>query len=346
MPYPDPEPISTTALRRGFAAATIGIGAVVTLLVVIWGLTGAGYFWPIWPVLPLGLLLGIYGWVTRLLLHPQHWGNRLGIGFGIHAGASAAIVLFLTCIWALTTRWYYWPIWPALGLGMAVAAHLAIRHFVVPDQAELQQRIETLTTTRTEAINAQEAELRRIERDLHDGAQARLVALGMSIGMAEQKLANDPEGARQLLAEARAGAHDALGELRDLVRGIHPPVLADRGLDAAVRELAVRSPLKVFVSVNTDRLPPAVETAAYFVAAEGLANASKHAQPNRIDIRINHEHAGLVVEVVDDGKGGADANGNGLTGLRRRVEALDGRFRVASPAGGPTVIRAEMPCEW
>jgi signal transduction histidine kinase len=208
----------------------------------------------------------------------------------------------------------------------------------------MTERIETLTVTRTAAINAQEAELRRIERDLHDGAQARLVALGMTIGMAEQKMATDPEGARQLLAEARGGAHEALSELRDLARGIHPPVLQDRGLEAAVRELAVRSPLDVHVTAATDRLPPAVESAAYFIVAEALANASKHADPSRIDVRLERNGGMLSVEVVDDGRGGADPEGAGLSGLRKRVEALDGTLRVASPVGGPTIVRADMPC--
>jgi len=194
-------------------------------------------------------------------------------------------------------------------------------------------------------MNQQESELRRIERDLHDGAQARLVALGMSLGMAEQKLASDPVAAQRLLADARRGAHEALEDLRDLARGIHPPVLADRGLEAAIAALADRTPIKVNVAVDVDRRPePPVETAAYFVVAEALANAGKHSDADQVDIAVRREDDELVVEIVDDGRGGADPAGNGLAGLARRVEALDGTLELTSPQGGPTTLRAVMPC--
>jgi signal transduction histidine kinase len=194
-------------------------------------------------------------------------------------------------------------------------------------------------------VDQQEAELRRIERDLHDGAQARLVALGMSIGMAEQKMGSDPEGAQALLAEARSGAGEALRELRDLARGIHPPVLADRGLHAAIQALAVASPITVTVSVDTPERPKApVESAAYFVVAESLANAGKHARATQVDVRITRAGNVLSVSITDNGMGGADRSGGGLSGLARRVEALDGILTVTSPPGGPTTIRAELPC--
>jgi signal transduction histidine kinase len=214
-----------------------------------------------------------------------------------------------------------------------------------PRRAELTERIETLETTRAGAVDAQETELRRIERDLHDGAQARLVALGMNLGMAEQKLAEDPKRAGELLAEARLGAEHALRELRDLARGIHPPVLADRGLEAALDSLASSTPLRVVVSVHVAPRPaPAVESAAYFVAAEALANAAKHARARQVDIRIARLADVLELEVRDDGDGGANPDGAGLRGLRRRIEALDGTLSVISPRGGPTTIRAEFPC--
>jgi signal transduction histidine kinase len=164
--------------------------------------------------------------------------------------------------------------------------------------------------------------------------------------MAEQKLRTDPAAARELLAEARRGAGEALEELRDLARGIHPPVLGDRGLEAAVAGLAARSPVHVKLSAQLSERPPAaVETAAYFVIAEALANAGKHANATELEIRLRRENGVLVVEVVDDGRGGADPNGNGLTGLKQRVEALDGTLHVAGPAGGPTIVRARLPCE-
>jgi signal transduction histidine kinase len=208
-----------------------------------------------------------------------------------------------------------------------------------------EARVEELTQSRAGAVEAAETQLRRIERDLHDGAQARLVALGMNIGLAEQQLEKDPEKAQEHLAEARKAAGAALEELRDLARGIHPPILTDRGLDAAIRALAAHAAVPVSVDVELAERPPvAVETAAYFVAAESLANALKHAQASRIDIDVHKREQALVVRVLDDGRGGVSEDGGGLHGLRQRVEALDGSLRVASPEGGPTVIEAVLPC--
>jgi signal transduction histidine kinase len=172
------------------------------------------------------------------------------------------------------------------------------------------------------------------------------VALGMSLGRAEQALQTDPDAVRELLAEARHGAGEALEELRDLARGIHPPILTDRGLEAAVAALAARSPVPVTLSVDVRERPAAaVETAAYFTVSEALANAIKHARAGRVDIRIQAANGVLVAEIVDDGGGGADPSGRGLTGLRQRAEALDGSLHVTSPDGGPTTVRAELPCE-
>jgi signal transduction histidine kinase len=257
----------------------------------------------------------------------------------IQIGVSAILSGFLVAIWAITTGGYFWPAWPVLALAVLALVHAAVLY------ARRQQRVEVLEASRAGAVDAQEAELRRIERDLHDGAQARLVALGMSLGMAEQKLQTDPEAVQQLLAEARLGATEALEELRVLARGIHPPILTDRGLGPAVAALTARSPLPSSVSVDVSRRPPAaVETAAYFVVAEALANATKHADASRVDVRIRAEGGKLVAEVEDDGRGGAVLTGNGLTGLRQRVEALDGTLKVTSPKGGPTRVRTELPC--
>jgi signal transduction histidine kinase len=332
--------------RRTLAGRGAGYAIASVSMIFVWLLTGHGNFWPVWPILSLMLAFGIAAWRLYVDERPERW-QRPGLspGLAFQLGASALIFLFLTGVWAAGGASNFWPVWPLLGLSVAAAVRSTMLFLAPPDRSELTQRIETLTSTRAGAVDQQEAELRRIERDLHDGAQARLVALGMSIGMAEQKLANDPEGARELLEEARQGASSALKELRDLARGIHPPVLADRGLEAAVTALADASPLRVTVNVDVPRRPAApVESAAYFVVAEALANASKHAQATRVDIRILRDAGVLTVEVSDDGLGGANDSGSGLRGLRRRVEALDGKLRVASPHGGPTLVRAEMPC--
>jgi signal transduction histidine kinase len=295
----------------------------------VWATTSAGYFWPMWTLVPLGLVLAI---------HAATLFARTALE--LHAAIAGAVALFLVVVWAITSRGYFWPAWAILGLAGVFSIHAA---FVYVRRGN--DRIAQLETTRAGAVDQQESELRRIERDLHDGAQARLVALGMSLGMAEQKLATDPAAAQALLADARRGAQEALVELRDLARGIHPPVLADRGLEAAITTLADHTPLRVSVRVDLDRRPPApVETAAYFVVAEALANTGKHANAGRVDVNVWDDERTLTVQVVDDGTGGADPAGNGLGGLARRVEALDGTLQVTSPRGGPTIVRAVMPC--
>ena len=222
-------------------------------------------------------------------------------------------------------------------------------------RAQLAERVEELTATRAGAIAAHGAELRRIERDLHDGTQARLVSLSMRIGLARRAYDQDPEAARKLLADAQDQAEEALTELRHVVRGIHPPILTDRGLAGAVRALAAGSGLDVTVRVHgledgTEpgaRAPAAVEAAAYFVVAEALTNAAKHSGAERAAVDLLREPAGLRVTVRDTGRGGADqTGGSGLLGMRRRVAALDGTFALTSPAGGPTVIDVELPCVW
>jgi signal transduction histidine kinase len=214
----------------------------------------------------------------------------------------------------------------------------------------LTDQVQNLTRTRRGALDAQAAQLRRIERDLHDGAQARLVALSIQLGRAEARLGEDPEAAA-LVRSARAEAGAAISELRDLVRGIAPPVLTDRGLAAAVQSLAERCPVPVGVTVEglDDRLPPVIESAAYFVVAESLTNVAKHAPGATAEVRLTGRPGRLVLDVADTGPGGATwvpgAGPTGLAGLRSRVEALDGRLTIESPPGGPTAVHAELPCE-
>jgi signal transduction histidine kinase len=325
--------------RRGLVQRGVAYAAVNLALTIVWALTSRGYFWPEWALITLGLPLAIEGWLE---LAPERV-PRVPRALVHQAGVFLALALFFTLIWAVTSGGYYWPVWPITALGIGLLVHGAS----VFGLRGSRERIAVLEETRAGAVEQQESELERIERDLHDGAQARLVSVGMSLGMAEQKLATDPAAAQELLAEARRGTREALEELRNLARGIHPPVLTDRGLDAALAALAASTPLGVHLAVDLPARPPrTAETAAYFVAAEALANAGKHAKAGNVDIGVHADGASLVVEVVDDGNGGADPNGSGLRGLAQRVEALDGTLTVASPPGGPTTIRAVIPCGW
>lgn len=212
---------------------------------------------------------------------------------------------------------------------------------------ELAERVGVLTRTRVDALDAHGAELRRIERDLHDGAQARLVTLTMRLGVAEKALVENPEQAATLVREARAGAEEAMTELRDVVRTIYPPILADRGLSGAVSALAARCAVPAKVTVEElGPVPAPVETAAYFVVAEALTNAAKHSAASQVLVGLSRPRGGLRVEVLDDGVGGVDeSTGTGIAGIRRRVAALDGTTTIDSPAGGPTTIDVELPCE-
>jgi signal transduction histidine kinase len=221
------------------------------------------------------------------------------------------------------------------------------RFFLAPTRsAELRQRVRQLTETRADAIDTQAAELRRIERDLHDGAQARLVSLSMNIGLAEELLKRDPDAAGRLLAEARESSGAALAELRHLVRGIQPPVLVERGLDGAVRALALTVPATVDVRIDLPGdLPSPVASAAYFAIAEVLTNVAKHSTARTAWVDMRLAGGALAISVGDDGAGGADpAAGSGLRGIERRLAAFDGTMVVSSPPGGPTVVTMELPC--
>ncbi|MGW2474548.1 sensor domain-containing protein [Streptomyces sp. NPDC001665] len=241
-----------------------------------------------------------------------------------------------------------------LAFGVLVSERLLRAHFVLArsvlaptQEQELSLRIDRLTETRHEAVDTAASELRRIERDLHDGAQARLVAMGMNLGTIEALIEKDPAQAKQLLATARESSAEALTELRDLVRGIHPPVLAERGLGDAVRALALRLPVPCEVDVELGgRAEAPVESAAYFAISEALTNAAKHSGADRIWVDLRHGDGALRFSVTDDGRGGASVGaGSGLSGIERRLGTFDGIMAVSSPAGGPTMVTMEIPCE-
>jgi len=280
---------------------------------------------------------------------------------------SVTLGMLSAPIWLWSVHGVIWPgvvFWsivaPLLSPAAAVLAAWLVRGWALGQASlaawllgprrveELERRVETLAETRAGAVDASVSELQRVERDLHDGAQARLVALAMDLGLAEQRLASaDPDTALEHVAAARGQARAAMAELRDLVRGIAPSILNDRGLDAALTALISGQdpPVGLLVAVPEGRPVGAPETAAYFVVAEALTNARKHAHASRISVHVWLAEGRLVAEVTDDGVGGADlSGGSGLAGLRKRVAALDGALTVASPAGGPTRVRAEIPC--
>ncbi|SEM15828.1 sensor histidine kinase [Streptacidiphilus jiangxiensis] len=216
---------------------------------------------------------------------------------------------------------------------------------------ELVRRVEDLAESRAEVVDAADAERRRIERDLHDGAQQRMVSLAMNLGLARRMLRNLPAEeqaakAMTVIAEAHDEAQAAIAELRDLVRGLHPVVLEDRGLDAALSGIAARAPLPVKLDVRMQRrAAPAVEAVAYFVVSEALANVAKHARASRAEVLVDQRRELLHITVTDDGVGGADpGKGTGLVGLRQRAASVDGTLRITSPLGGPTTLLVELPC--
>ena len=336
---------------------------------------------PYRPAPSTGLAVGWrrYKWI---LTDPATWrdfawllpGAVIGLVLGVASLAIPiygveGIVLLPLWIW-LGTDWYgYGVIWPIqsvneglmslpqgaliLAIGLAAAPQLRRvdglfgRLLLAPTRnGELRLRVDQLTVTRADTVDAQAAELRRIERDLHDGTQARLASLGMTIGLAEELITSDPATARQLMAEAREVSTTALVELRHLVRGIHPPVLAERGLDGAVRALALnlRTPTSVD-SALTGRLATPVESAAYFAVAEALANVTVHSGATFAYVSIRQDGELLHLEVGDDGHGGADpGRGTGLRGIERRLAAFDGTMTLSSPRGGPTIVTMELPC--
>jgi signal transduction histidine kinase len=235
---------------------------------------------------------------------------------------------------------------PFVTAGVAALDVRVTQALLGPSRAEeLEHRVERLTKTRAGAVDAADAERRRLERNLHDGTQQRLVSLAMNLGMAKAQTSTVEE-AHQAIAEAHLETKEALAELRNLVRGLHPPVLEDRGLDAALSGVAARMPIPVKLTVNVPRRPsPTIEAVAYFVVSEGLTNITKHSQASQAEVFVEQAGDRLHIIVTDDGVGGADPDrGTGLAGLARRAESVDGTLDITSPLGGPTLLSVDLPC--
>nr|WP_237535634.1 sensor histidine kinase [Streptomyces sp. SID3343] len=264
-----------------------------------------------------------------------------GVGFAVDSWPRAAVMFPVGAVMTVLACTAI----PRLVRGQA---RLVRPLLTPPVDRSVTARLAEVTASRAAALEAHGAELRRIERDLHDGTQNRLVAVVMYLGLIERALQRDPEQALPLVLRTRRAATDALDELREVVRSIYPPILDERGLDGAVAALAARCPVPCVVdTAGLARAPAAVETAAYFIVAEALNNVAKHSGAEQVRLRLAHEEGTVMIEVDDDGRGGVDESaGSGLAGIRRRAAALDGRVTVDGPVGGPTRLRAELPCGW
>ncbi|WP_243408181.1 sensor histidine kinase [Frankia canadensis] len=308
------------------------LNVVYTLVVApVFGWLGGWLLFVAWGGGLAFLLFPAYGFT--LSAGERIFGRDLGYGgsVALHVGLGVAALLAA----------------PWLARGLAFAHHRVARWLLSPRGEELlAQRVEDLESSRAGMVAAAAAERRRIERDLHDGAQQRLVAVAMTLGRAQTRFERDPDGAAGLVAEAHAETKRALAELRDLARGIHPSVLTDRGLDAALSGLAARCPVPVTVDVDDGQgRDQDADAVAYFFVAEALTNIARHATATRARIVVRRGGGRLVVEVADDGRGGArEDRGSGLAGLRDRARAVDGTFTLSSPAGLGTTLRLEMPC--
>lgn len=292
-------------------------------------------------VLSLSVWLIAFGWIIYPLWGWALPGDATPIGWLVGDNMSffeSFLMIPLGFVLVVIATW----LCAAVALGLATISRLLL---ATTQERALRGRVTELERTREQSLSQQSTEMSRIERDLHDGAQARLVALAMDLGMAEQKIEDDPAAARKLVGEARDEAQRTLQELRDLVRGIGPQILRDRGLEAALVPLAARSAIKVEVGIDLPERPDErVESAAYFVCSEALANAIKHSSATQININAWRSDDWFYLRISDNGVGGADdANGEGLRGLRARVEAVDGKLVVDSPAEGPTIIDAWLP---
>ncbi|SPL88730.1 putative two-component system sensor kinase [[Actinomadura] parvosata subsp. kistnae] len=357
LPDPDPDgsyrlgwgPVGTVYRTRGAAVRARRFGWMIRDQASWRDLAWLFLEVPVAAVLfavPAALIVGGLGWLCWLWV----WTSALGLLTGVTWSPGDVLHAAVPALSGVPA-----PVagLAAAALGMALAPAALRRHALLsrsllgPGRAALlASRVDTLTSSRAQIRDAQAAELRRIERDLHDGAQARWVAVGMTLGAAEGLIDQDPEAAKAMIAGAKDMSVAALGELRELVRGIHPPVLADRGLADAVRTLAMDAPLEAEVRVRLPgRVAAPIEAAVYFAVSELLTNAAKHAAASRVLVELRHADGLLTVTVADDGRGGAAAgHGGGLHGIRRRLDGFDGVLTLSSPPGGPTVVTLEIPC--
>jgi signal transduction histidine kinase len=327
-------------IRQALGDTTGWKGLAYGAVMLVWGVVTFTVAVTLWTVAIGFTTLPLFDWAI-----PDggfEFGSYRLTGWGL-VGAYALVFTVGVSLLAVT---------PQIIHAMAEGDRRLVRLLLSPDPNQvLTERVTTLEQSRDASVESAAGELRRIERDLHDGAQQRLVSLAMNLGIAKDRLeASDDPHAAELVGRAHDDAKQAIAELRDLVRGIHPAVLTDRGLDAAVSALAARCAVPVVLESDVDRrLPAAVESTAYFVVAEALTNVAKHSGATKAVVRVRDGAlAGtgmLVVDVVDDGRGGAaSSNGGGLQGLRDRVRAIEGVLTVTSPVGGPTEIHAELPC--
>ncbi|MFW3472897.1 sensor histidine kinase [Streptomyces microflavus] len=280
---------------------------------------------------------GVFPWLWSGLKDPVGWRSLLYAFIRLPWGVLTFAVTLVSLI-------VLWPVLPFIARGLTAADRAMVRGLLPPSD-ELERRIAELESDRGVVVDTAAADLRRIERDLHDGAQARLVALAMGLGLAKEKLTDDPEAAARMVDEAHGEIKVALQELRDLARGIHPAVLTDRGLDAALSAIASRCTVPVNVSVDLPGRPAeAIEGIAYFTVSELLQNVSKHSGARSASVEVWRAADRLLIKVTDDGSGGARmGGGSGMAGLADRLGAVDGLFVLDSPVGGPTAVTAELP---
>ncbi|MEW2068239.1 sensor domain-containing protein [Streptomyces sp. NPDC007346] len=280
---------------------------------------------------------GVFTWLWSGLKDPVGWRSLLYAFIRLPWGVLTFAVTLVSLI-------VLWPVLPFIARGLTAADRAMVRGLLSPSD-ELERRIAELESDRGVVVDTAAADLRRIERDLHDGAQARLVALAMGLGLAKEKLTDDPEAAARMVEEAHGEVKVALQELRDLARGIHPAVLTDRGLDAALSAIASRCTVPVTVSVDLPGRPAeAIEGIAYFTVSELLQNVSKHSGARSASVEVWRAADRLLIQVTDDGSGGARMDGGtGMAGLAERLGAVDGLFVLDSPVGGPTAVTAELP---